>query len=110
MVFFHFDDNVFILDSGNHLWQHEFPDKHETIIPVQRHERVHWSGSSHSGGNEMLDAGQVGFVDASLIDVRKSIGFQNLDLYCVAPITVGGRTLDSYDFWAVGLDLLNEFS
>jgi len=55
-------------------------------------------------GNEMLDAGQVGFVDASLIDVRKSIGFQNLDLYCVAPITVGGRTLDSYDFWAVGLD------
>lgn len=61
-------------------------------------------------GQQMMDAGRVQFIKNATIDLRRAYAFQNLETYCVAPITVnnaalGGATpLFSYDFWAVGVN------
>lgn len=58
-------------------------------------------------GTSLMDAATVTFVPEAKIDLRKSMGFENLDTYCVAPITItnsaGMVPLDTYDFWAVGV-------
>lgn len=55
-------------------------------------------------GQEKMDAGRIVFKEGTELDLRKSIGFKNENLYCVTPITHGMDQLASYDFWAVGIN------
>lgn len=57
---------------------------------------------AESKGNQLMDAGRIHFVPESKLDISHSMGFRNMDTYCVAPISVGEQ--DNYDFWAVGLN------
>jgi len=58
---------------------------------------------STSHGKQLMDAGRVYFKDTARVDVTKSMGFKNLDTYCVAPI-VSAPNATVIDFWAVGLN------
>ncbi|CAK9066115.1 unnamed protein product [Durusdinium trenchii] len=53
-----------------------------------------------------LDVGRVVFAPGTGLDVAKSIGFKNKDVYCVAPIVNpnASKAPASYDYWAVGLN------
>lgn len=61
-------------------------------------------------GQQMMDAGRVQFLKNATVDLRRAYAFQNLETYCVAPITVNSPALGSatplfsYDFWAVGMN------
>merc|ERR1719162_1578090 len=58
----------------------------------------------------MMDAGRVEFVKDTALNLNKAYAFQNLDSYCVAPLTIHSDAtgsdlpLNSYDFWAVGIN------
>lgn len=53
-------------------------------------------------GQMVMDAGHIVFHNGSRVDVKMSMGFKNVDVFCAAPITFGNEALDTYDFWAVG--------
>lgn len=55
-------------------------------------------------GQQIMDAGSIVFANGSYVDVKKSMGFKNQQLFCVAPIVHGTGALPTYDFWAVGTD------
>lgn len=54
-------------------------------------------------GQQLVDAGRVQFSDKAYLDIGKSMGFKDSDIYCVAPIVSPKSAPESYvDFWAVG--------
>jgi len=56
-------------------------------------------------GQQLMDAGRVIFTPGSHLDITKSMGFRNLNMYCVAPVASSkGRSNRTFDFWAVGLN------
>lgn len=57
-------------------------------------------------GTQLMDAGRISFTADAKLDVSMSMGFKNLNVYCVAPIVSGSdpKHMASYDFWAVGMD------
>lgn len=58
---------------------------------------------SHYVGQQLVDAGRVQFSARSHLDIGKSMGFKNVDIYCVAPIVSPETTPQTYlDFWAIG--------
>jgi len=62
----------------------------------------HGVDPSRMRGQQLLDAGSIIFTQDSALDTSKSMGFRNLDTFCVAPITNTKGDLPTYDFWAVG--------
>lgn len=59
---------------------------------------------SKFSGAQMMDAGIIAFKSGAKLDLTKSIGFKNEDVYCVVPVTMegAGDKQKHYHFWAVG--------
>lgn len=59
-------------------------------------------------GQQLMDVGRVTFRPGSQLDLRRSYGFRQSDMYCVAPVTRGAKDLSTYDFWAVGVNCCHD--
>lgn len=57
---------------------------------------------SRMRGQQLMDAGAIAFTEGTRLDVSRSMGFKHGSMYCVAPISFGNETMQTYDFWAVG--------
>jgi len=55
-------------------------------------------------GQRLMDAGVVHFAEGTRIETDMGMSFTNWDVYCVAPITIPGTEMASYDLWAVGVN------
>lgn len=55
-------------------------------------------------GTHYLDSGGIYFAEGARVNQSLALGFKDGSTYCVAPITMGGTKVASYDFWAVGVD------
>jgi|Transcript_113797 hypothetical protein len=49
------------------------------------------------------NAGEIGFAEEARIDLSKTIGYKDVDVYCVAPIA-GDIPLEKVQFWASGMN------
>lgn len=68
------------------------------------HNRYYDVDPSGTKGQQLMDAGMISFKQGARLDLAKAYSFQNQDVYCVAPVTMGATQLATYDFWAVGLN------
>jgi len=60
---------------------------------------------SRMRGQQLMDAGRIIFSEGSKLDLKMSMGFKNVDVFCVAPIVANSSEhITSYDFWAVGVN------
>jgi len=63
-------------------------------------------------GEQLMDGARFTFVPGTSLDLRKGMGFKNVNNYCVAPITFVENGVPSelrnYDFWAVGLNCCSD--
>jgi len=91
---------AFGLYLGNlNYWNNTLP--YEDLLQLSSHGSV---DTSVMTGRQLMDVGQVTFANGTHLDLTKAIGFKNLHEYCVAPIVTGSAALESYDYWAIGLD------
>lgn len=81
-------------------WNNTLP--YQDLIQLSKHSNV---DPAVMQGRQLMDVGQVTFVDGVKLDLTKAIGFKNMHEYCVAPIVHNADTPpESYDYWAVGMD------
>eukprot|EP00450_Noctiluca_scintillans_P012540 CAMPEP_0194487850 /NCGR_PEP_ID=MMETSP0253-20130528/7999_1 /TAXON_ID=2966 /ORGANISM="Noctiluca scintillans" /LENGTH=358 /DNA_ID=CAMNT_0039328139 /DNA_START=59 /DNA_END=1136 /DNA_ORIENTATION=- len=55
-------------------------------------------------GEQVMDGGSLVFKDGTTLQKSLAFGFQNNKIYCVAPLSFTDLPLNTYDFWAVGID------
>jgi len=59
---------------------------------------------SQTSSVQLMDAGVINFANGTGLDTNKAMSFfNNMQTYCVAPIVQQNATVQSYDFWAVGV-------
>jgi len=101
--------NVAVAVAVGYIWgdyvHQRFMKPFQDISNLNTYPNVH---PSLYNGQQLMDAGEIEFIAGSHLDLAKSYGFKNEDIYCVAPV-VGpdqkagnGTKLATYDFWAVG--------
>jgi hypothetical protein len=90
---------------GFYLGQLNFSNNtlpYEDLFQLSSHRNV---DPATMPGRQLMDAGEVTFVEGVKLDLTKAIGFKNFHQYCAAPIVHEGvAPAESYDYWAVGLD------
>jgi len=85
---------------------HSFMQKYYDYVNLNDYPSVNVATTR---GTQLMDGARVNFIKGTNVDLRKAMGFKNLNTYCVAPITVTNTNnmraeLANYDFWAVGMD------
>lgn len=91
---------------GNMIF-HDFMDPYFDYLNLNSYASV---DVSRMKGEQIMDGGRIKFVENTTLDMRYAMGFQNLRTYCVVPLTMQNNatfvktSLNTYDFWAVGLD------
>jgi len=91
-----------VLGSLNY---HTFITPHRLVQGLTTYAQVDPSGMR---GGQLMDAGILSFVPGTWLDLHRAMSFRHRDFFCVAPITIGNKTLATYDFWAVGKNCCND--